>query len=1008
MSFTSQKADLEAIFKKAYESLNSAQKQAVDTIEGPVMVIAGPGTGKTQILTLRIANILLKTDTAPDSILALTFTESGAKAMRTRLHRYIGARAYQVRIFTFHGFAETLIRDYPDAYDRIIGGRPASSLEKIEIVESILDSSGIKILRPNGDPTYYVTAILKILSDLKKEFVGPDAFSALLLTQEKQLDNIEQFHVKGAHKGKVRGEYSKLEKTIAKNRELAVLYRQYEALLRDKKLYDFEDMITQTVIALESNQDMLRDLQEQYQYVLADEHQDVNGSQNKILELLASYHDSPNIFVVGDEKQAIYRFQGASLDNFLFFQTKFFGTNIISLTENYRSGQTVLDVAHSLIEVESGPLSDLRVPLTAAIVADSVVTRQSFSHQAIEDSWVVDFVKEKIVSGTPPEEISVIVRTNKEVEQLAGLLRKSDIAVEASADGDILMHPVTISIEALLAAVVHCDDERALFTVLHGAYWGLNVSDIVRISRERSYDVSLAEIINSKEMLIQFGLSIDSVEKVLNISTVLNEARKRSISEAPHRVLEYVLQASGFIHSVMEHDSFEGVRVIRRLYDEVESLVQKGDVTTLASVVAMFAQLKSYNLPLNAPYINTYIKAVKVMTAHKSKGLEFEVVMIPHLQDSGWGGGTKRNYFDIPLLSKIESMESDVFDDEKRLFYVAITRAKHTLCLSYSDINISGKEIIPTRLFDEIDENLIVVKDNKDFETAFDQVSTLMQVAKSASLLDSEVLIQSLSQRGFSATSLNNYLRNPWDYIYRNVLRIPEVQAIPMQFGTAVHGVLEYATKYYTAEGVLPKDTLIKQKLEAMLGRLPLSKSEFVRLHTKGMEVIYPYLSHIEATLPSKTKEELSIKVLFETGIKQLPVLPLTGKLDRIDIDANGFPIRVIDYKTGKPKTRNDIEGNTASSDGGYKRQLVFYALLLDLYDDDRYRTRVGRLTFVEPDQKGKIHEEEYVITDEEISLLKSEIITAVKDIVSGAFALDAQTMDQSEYASLARLLVSR
>ena len=308
----------EASFNEAYKSLNEAQKEAVDITEGPVMVIAGPGTGKTQILTLRIANILIKTDTAPESILALTFTESGAKAMRERLRRYIGATAYQIPIYTFHGFAQKLIKDYPDAYTRVIGGRPASDLEKITLIESILDSGEVKLLRPMGAPAYYVSHILRMFGQMKQEYITPDDFAKIITAQEVELEGIEKIHEKGAHKGKVRGEYMKKEKSIAKNHELLHIYRQYEALLTDKKLYDFEDMIVETVKALsdKKNEDMLRDLQEQYQYVLADEHQDVNGSQNKILELLCAYHDSPNIFVVGDEKQAIYRFQGASLENF--------------------------------------------------------------------------------------------------------------------------------------------------------------------------------------------------------------------------------------------------------------------------------------------------------------------------------------------------------------------------------------------------------------------------------------------------------------------------------------------------------------------------------------------------------------------------------------------------------------------------------------------------------------------------------------------------------------------
>jgi DNA helicase-2/ATP-dependent DNA helicase PcrA len=268
-----------AAFNVAYGALNPAQKRAVDTIEGPVMVIAGPGTGKTQILTLRIANILLKTDMQPGNILALTFTESGAKAMRERLRKYIGAASYQVPIYTFHGFAAKLIASYPDSYHRVIGGRPINDLEKITLVETILDSGEIKKLRPMGNPAYYVPHILRIIGQLKQEYITTDAFVKIIEQQENELLGIEKIHQKGAHKGKIRGEYTKKEEAIVKNRELLFVYRRYEALLSEQNFFDFEDMIVETVKALEGNEDMLRDLQETHQYILADEHQDVNGSQ---------------------------------------------------------------------------------------------------------------------------------------------------------------------------------------------------------------------------------------------------------------------------------------------------------------------------------------------------------------------------------------------------------------------------------------------------------------------------------------------------------------------------------------------------------------------------------------------------------------------------------------------------------------------------------------------------------------------------------------------------------
>lgn len=991
------------VFDEAYASLNAAQKDAVDSIEGPVMVIAGPGTGKTQILTLRIANILKQTDVPPEGILALTFTESGAKAMRERLRRYIGAEAYRVPIYTFHGFSQKLIKEYPDAYTRVIGGRPASDLEKITLIESILEGGEIKLLRPMGAPSYYVSHILRMFGQMKQEYITPDDFARIIAVQETELLGIEQVHEKGAHKGKVRGEYTKKAKSIAKNYELLYVYRQYEALLTDKKLYDFEDMIVETVKALSSQEDMLRDLQETYQYVLADEHQDVNGSQNKILELLCTYHESPNIFVVGDEKQAIYRFQGASLENFRYFDDIFTGTKTISLTENYRSGQMILDAAHSLVAVEEGPLKVFRVPLTARAVPSSEVTQRCFSHQAVEDAWVVAAIKKEIEAGVTPEEITIIVRTNREVESFAAALRAEGVAVTASADGDILKHPMTHAVQGLINAVISDKDESALFAVLHGTYWGIPINDLVKIASARSYGTTLIHILSDTEKLQALG--VEEIAAAHQVYTVLQEARKKEVHEAPHRVLEYLLQESGFLDHLLTQDMFEGARVVRRLYDEIEELVLRDGVGTLREVSAMFATRLEHRLPLNAPYIATDSHAVQVMTAHKSKGLEFSTVFVPHLIDAAWGNPkNKKTYFEVPLVKNLTEDTADITEDDRRLLYVAMTRAKTKLHMSCADTNADGKELTPSRLFDDMDSAYLSTQDTSAEDALFDPMTALFK-KKAPIAIDAQLLAHLLSERGFSATSLNNYLRSPWDYFYRNVLRIPETQAVHMQFGTAVHNVMEKCTRQHSATGTMPSDTHVKEMLETELNRLPVTTEEYVRLLEKGLEALYPYITHTLLTLPTHTKEELSVRVVLQTGIPELPELPLTGKLDRLDIGEDGVAYRVVDYKTGKPKTRNVIEGATAGSDGGYKRQLVFYALLLSLYDDDRYTCSTGVLSFIEPDAKGVIHEEVFTITDAEVAALQAEIIVAVQEIISGDFLQQPCDEKVSDYCHLVALL---
>jgi DNA helicase-2/ATP-dependent DNA helicase PcrA len=267
-------------FEEAYNNLNPRQKEAVDTIEGPVMVIAGPGTGKTQILTLRIANIIQKTDTAPENILALTFTESAAANMRKRLVDMIGTRGYYVEIATFHGFANRLIQEFPEYFPAIIGAQNATDIDQLSIIRGIIEGSDFELLKPFGDKFFYVNDILGAIRDVKREGYDPESFAKLLKKREKEFNAIpDLYHDKGAHEGKMKLDYQKRLRDLQKNAELAKIYERYEAELRMRRLYDFEDMILEVNRALDRNKNFLLEVQEEAQYILVDEHQDTNGAQ---------------------------------------------------------------------------------------------------------------------------------------------------------------------------------------------------------------------------------------------------------------------------------------------------------------------------------------------------------------------------------------------------------------------------------------------------------------------------------------------------------------------------------------------------------------------------------------------------------------------------------------------------------------------------------------------------------------------------------------------------------
>ncbi|MEX2340750.1 MAG: ATP-dependent DNA helicase [Candidatus Paceibacterota bacterium] len=975
-------------FSQAYDLLNDSQRKAVDAIEGPVMVIAGPGTGKTQILALRIANILEKTDTKPENILALTFTDAGSHAMKERLRRYIGDAAYRVAVHTFHSFAGQLIVKYPDAYPTIIGGRAATDIERFSIIEDIVNDGNLKELRPNGDPLYYVKKIPGAISDLKKEYVTPDEFAGRLQELETRLLALPKFHEKGAHKGKVRSSYAKEEKRLHKLLELNYVYRQYQQVLKDRHIYDFEDMIVETVGALEGNEEMLRDLQETYQYILADEHQDVNESQNKILELLAHFHDKPNIFVVGDEKQSIYRFQGASLDNFLFFEDKFPGTEMVQLVDNYRSTQAILNIAHALIKSDDPELAKLRVPLKAAGEVNSrkpslSAGRQEcrrFSHEAVEDDWLVGEVKKLQAGGVPAEEIAIIVRYNRDVEHIAGRLRTAGLDVRASAESDILDHPVTKAAEDLMLASLEVGNETALFAVLTHCCWAIESGDLSLVLAARSYKEPLRRLIYDEEKLRELG--VVKPEKIRRVGEVLDKARTMSSTKAPHFVLQYLLKESGLLASITKDDPSEGVRVLRRLYDDIESMVREKQATTVAAVVNQLKYRRTHNLSLIAPYIDTDQTAIQVMTAHKSKGLEFHTVFLPRATDNAFGKADKRDYFKLPLGNH-QIFEDEGEEDDRRLLYVAITRAKVNLLVSSAENTTGGKICEPTRFLYQMEDKAFVAVGTKDEEETFRPEAILEQERPSFCLNPADIKHLFLA-RGLSVTHLNNYLEDPRKYYLENLLRQPQPQSLSAMKGNAVHEILDRAVSGFVQNGKWMTINEANTQLQRALERMPIGTNDLTRLHENALQILSGYLPRLGSTVAKSSRPEMSLRVVLKTNDEELPEIPLTGKIDRLDFNEDGQVIRVTDYKTGKPKSRNDVEGNTKSSNGNYKRQLVFYALLLELYGME-VKSPEFILSFVEPKERsGEIVEHSFSVTKEEVVDLKREIIRVSKEIISG------------------------
>ncbi|MEI6581165.1 MAG: ATP-dependent DNA helicase [bacterium] len=968
-------------FEEEYGKLNKAQKDAVDSIDGPVMVIAGPGTGKTTILTVRIANILKNTDVAPENILALTFTEAASANMRKKLAEIIGSRAYQVTISTFHSFAESVIRKYPEEFPRIIGSRPVGDVDQVSIIERLIDSTVLKILRPYGDPFLYAKDISSNIATLKREGISVENFAELISEEEKNFYKISDlYHDKGAHKGKMKGEYQKLEKVIEKNKELADIYKAYQEELFKNKFYDFSDMIMEVLETLKKSDFLLQVLQEEYQYILIDEHQDTNNAQNKIIELLASFHaPNPNLFVVGDEKQAIFRFQGASLENFLYFKNLYPKAKLINLLENYRSTQNILDIARGLmpgsLELKSNNKNKI-----------NKISIYPFEKPEGEIYFVAHDIKRKISEGIAPEEIAVLYRNNEDAFAISDMMKRIGVPNQIESDLDLFNDSDVRKIMTILKAINNFGDDRALVEFLHIDILNILPLDIYKIVKNASLkrrDTLFDILTKTNEPK---GLELQDIDAIKNAIEKLSVWVKKSKNIELLSLFESIVRDSGLLESILGSGNAEQrFDAVNSLFEEAKHLVLRKPDANLEDFFIYIETIRKHGLFIKRQKANKNSGKVRLMTVHRAKGLEFEYVYVIKVYSGHFGD--KRSFDRLKLLPSIYMLSDkniEVEDDnadERRLFYVALTRAKVGLSISYSTSGEDGRELLPSSFISELKSDLVETVDTGVFEKEYKENRKIIFEPKKEqadNLKDKNFIRELFVSQGFSPTALNNYILCPWKYFYQNLIRIPSAPTKFQAYGTAVHSALcEFFRRIKEEE--TSKDFLLKS-FEGHLNASGLSDRESSELMEKGQKSLSSWYDAYHKNWNENVLTEFRINGVILDGDTRL-----TGVLDKIEF-IDGNIVNVVDYKTGKPKTRNELIGKTKTSDGNYFRQLVFYKILLDRFENNKFNMQCGIIDFIEPDEKGKQHKEEFEITEKDTKELEEKIKQVAGEILNLSF----------------------
>ncbi len=1006
--------------------LNPEQTEAAHHIEGPMIVLAGPGTGKTQIIASRIAHLLEETQMSPHNILALTFTEAGVVSMRQRLLSQIGTAAYYVRIHTFHSFCNEVIKDFPERFMMTKELEALTDIERVQLFRDLLKQmpTGGPIT-PFGNPYLYQSDLIRAIQQLKREDVTPDQLKALIqklqeFSQAKS-EQIEAFisihgskltdqdvhHAQNwiaespldyllvdhsgplekkertAFKNAVKKEWEKLESQLPKQEALLELYMAYQDELKRRSRYDYEDMILFVVNAFKEDKALLAHYQEQFQYILVDEYQDTNGAQNEVVQLIAEYFESPNLFVVGDDKQSIYRFQGASLENILYFY-KLYKEDIklVSLKSNYRSQQTILDAAHALIVHNQHSLAQSLPELSQELTAKSGIQEAplklaSYKTASSERYGVVKSIQSLIESGVQPSEIAVLFRNNRDAEELVDLMQRLAIPFRLELGEDILKDAQIHQILQLMSLVNNPSDEHLLFYVLHFEFLGFRAIDIYKALRAAKKErVSFSEYLESKEPFSEFMHRLYQW-KSLSINRPLSEA------------FEHVIKEAGYLdHILKKVDKLEHLNRLNSLFDELKQLNRAKHDLSLESWLDSIQLHLENDIPLLSAELKTRENGVRLMTAHKSKGREFEHVFIIHCVDKHWGNKSSRERIQLPvgiLETETQSSAEKRNEDERRLFYVALTRAKKTVTLTYAETSESGRPQVPAIFLSEIPEDYLErINTDAVEEEATQRLQTLFlsPPAKDHHEEEAAFVKQLLENYTLSVTHLNHYLRCPRLFYYQHILRVPGAKNKFSAFGSAVHEALHDLTlefKEKPQQGTPSLNYLLK-RFDHHLKNEVLMPEDFAACEQFGHETLRGYYAkyHDEFNPNGIPEYDFSSHGVHVDGI------PITGKLDRVQfLDDEKKTVHVVDYKTGNPDTKN----RELKKDGDYRRQIVFYQLLCDLSPKFPYEMKSGEIDFVQAGTKSQNYRREVIhVSDEEKASLKSLIKEVYEEIMNLEF----------------------
>jgi DNA helicase-2/ATP-dependent DNA helicase PcrA len=897
--------------------LTPQQREAIEHDRGPLLIIAGAGTGKTLVITHRIAHLISDKRARPEEILALTFTEKAAKEMEERVDQLVPYGYADVWISTFHAFGHRVLRDHAVLLGLPPTFRVLTRPEQVLFLREHLFELPLSRLRPLGNPTKHLEALLTTISRAKDEDVSPSDYLAYA---EKQILDAQTHS----------DEPERLDETT-RQLEVARTYEKYQKLLAQSGFIDFGDQVALTLKLFREHPSVLAHYQKRFRYILVDEFQDTNYAQYQMVKLLGREHR--NLTVVGDDDQSIYRFRGAAMSNILLFREDWSDAKCVVLTENRRSTQAILDCAYRLIRHNDPERLEVKVGIHKLLIAKRDVAEPlpvrhlHYDTLSSETDGVARLIKERRDRGWwAYRDVAILVRANEDADPFLRSLNLYGVPWHFSGSRGLYSLPEVRQLIAFLRILADPHHSTYLYFLASSPLYHLPMDDLTQCNRlcHRQH-VSLYTVFR-QAVKDPSGLSISAegqatISKILeDVSTYQELSREHSVGV----VLYEFFKRSGWLKRLSEANTPKAdmeLQNIARFFDGVRRFETLTEHPTVPGFVEhLDALIEAGDDPPTAQ-ADTDADAVTVLTLHKAKGLEFSVVFMVSLVEQKFPSRDRHDAIELPegLIKDILPQGDVHLQEERRLFYVGMTRAMNELYLTGArDYGTERERKVSRFAVEALDlnpKNVVPLK-----SSPVEAIERHAPPAEAPEVLTTPISPDEPLQ--LSYYKIDDYLTCPLKYKYSHILHMPIYQHHAVIYGAALHQAI---AAYLRAK--VHGHPFSLSDLQAVFEREWRSEGFISREHEEqrfatGQAVLKRFYEREEARGLLPTAVEETFKFSLGSNI-------ITGRWDRIDVTDDEAVI--VDYKSSEITDQKKADRATKEN-----LQLSIYTLA--------YQAKTGRL----------------------------------------------------------------